>query len=85
MGAQAAVVFPDYSLSPEAKYPTAIEECYAVAAWVASDGAAHGLDPGRVAVAGDGAGGNIAAAGAIVTAVGAAWRPAPLSRRARHA
>jgi acetyl esterase len=68
VGAQAAVVFPDYSLSPGAKYPTAIEECYAVASWVASDGAEHGLDPGRVAVAGDGAGGNIAIALTLLAA-----------------
>jgi hypothetical protein len=32
------VVFPNYSLSPEAKYPTAIQECYAVARWVAAHG-----------------------------------------------
>ena len=36
--AQAAVVFPDYCRSPEAKYPTAIEECYAVAQWIAAQG-----------------------------------------------
>jgi acetyl esterase len=76
VGARAAVVFPDYSLSPEAKYPTAIEECYAVAAWVTSHGAAHGLDPGRMAVAGDGAGGCIAIALAMLAAErhGAAFR-----------
>jgi acetyl esterase/lipase len=68
VGAQAAVVFPDYSLSPEVKYPTAIEECYAVASWVASHGADHGLDPGRMAVAGDGAGGNIAIALTLLAA-----------------
>jgi acetyl esterase len=68
VGAQAAVVFPEYSLSPEAKYPTAIEECYAVASWVAEHGRAHGLDPGRIAVAGDGAGGNIAIALGLLAA-----------------
>jgi acetyl esterase/lipase len=68
VGAHAAVVFPDYSLSPEAKYPTAIEECYAVAAWVASHGVEHGLDPGRLAVAGDGAGGNMAIALTLLAA-----------------
>jgi acetyl esterase/lipase len=61
-GTGAAVVFPDYSLSPEARYPTAVEECHAVAAWVASHGADHGLDPRRVAIGGDSAGGNLAAA-----------------------
>jgi len=68
VGAQAAVVFPEYSLSPEVKYPTAIEECYAVASWVACHGAEHGLDPGRIAVAGDGAGGNIAIALTLLAA-----------------
>jgi acetyl esterase len=62
VGAGAAVVFPSYSLSPEAKYPTAIEECYAVAAWVAREGAGHDLDPGRMAVAGDGVGGTMSIA-----------------------
>jgi acetyl esterase len=62
VGAQAAVVFPNYSLSPEAKYPTAIEENYAVVKWVAEHGVAHGLDPERLAVAGDSVGGNMAVA-----------------------
>ncbi len=62
VGAQAAVVFPNYSLSPEAKYPTAIEENYAVVKWVAENGVAYGLDPERLAVAGDSVGGNMAVA-----------------------
>jgi acetyl esterase len=68
VGAQAAVVFPDYSLSPEVKYPAAIEECYAVASWVAEHGPEHGLAPDRIAVAGDGAGGNIAIALCLLAA-----------------
>ena len=59
-GTGAAVVFPDYDLSPEAKYPTAIEQIYAVAEWIRDSGADEGLDPGRVAVAGDSVGGNMA-------------------------
>jgi acetyl esterase/lipase len=62
VGAGAAVVFPDYRRSPEARYPSAIEECYTVAQWVRAAGAAHGLDGNRMAVAGDSVGGNIAAA-----------------------
>jgi acetyl esterase/lipase len=62
VGAGAAVVFPNYSLSPEAKYPTAIEECYAVAKWVAANGAKHGLSADRLVVAGDSVGGNMTAA-----------------------
>ncbi|MEW1777211.1 alpha/beta hydrolase [Streptomyces sp. NPDC086777] len=60
--AQAATVFVNYSLSPEAKYPTAVEEIYATLLWISREGAAHGLDPARVAVAGDSVGGNMAAA-----------------------
>jgi acetyl esterase/lipase len=62
VGANAAVVFPNYRLSPEAKYPTAIEESYAVAAWVAEHGAEQNLDPTRIAIAGDSVGGNMSAA-----------------------
>jgi acetyl esterase len=62
VGAQAAVIFPEYRLSPEVKYPTAIEECYSVVKWVAECGREHGLDPERIAVAGDSVGGNMTAA-----------------------
>jgi len=62
VGAQAAVVFPEYSLSPEAKYPAALEECYSVVKWVAERGREHGLDAERLAVAGDGVGGSMTAA-----------------------
>jgi acetyl esterase/lipase len=56
----AAVVFPEYSRSPEARYPVALEECYAVAGWVAEHGAERNLDGSRMAVAGDSVGGNMA-------------------------
>lgn len=59
VGAGAAVVFPNYSLSPEARYPTAIEEIYATAQWIAREGADAGLDAARFAVAGDSVGGNM--------------------------
>jgi acetyl esterase/lipase len=62
VGTGAAVVFPDYSLSPEARYPVAIDQNYAAARWVVAEGAAHGLDARRIAVAGDSVGGNMAAA-----------------------
>ncbi|KOX35114.1 esterase [Saccharothrix sp. NRRL B-16348] len=62
VGAGAAVVFPDYSLSPEARYPVALEESYAVARWIVAEGAARGLDASRLAVAGDSVGGNMSAA-----------------------
>jgi len=62
VGAGAAVAFPVYRLCPEVSYPTALEECYMVARWVARRGQEHGLDAQRLAVAGDSVGGNMAAA-----------------------
>ncbi len=61
-GAQAAVVFVNYSPAPEERYPVALEEGYAVGRWLIDNGASIGLDAGRLAVAGDSAGGNLAAA-----------------------
>jgi acetyl esterase len=61
-GTGAAVVFPNYSLSPEARYPVAIEESYAVLEWVAEHGEENALDSSRIAVAGDSVGGNMSAA-----------------------
>jgi acetyl esterase/lipase len=61
-GTGAAVVFTNYSLSPEAKYPTAIKEIYAVLEWVAQHGSEKNLDGSRIAVAGDSVGGNMTAA-----------------------
>jgi len=61
VAAGAAVAFIDYALAPEARYPVQIEQCYAVARWVTEQGESHGLDPSRIAVAGDSAGGNMAA------------------------
>ena len=62
VGAQAAVVFPEYDRSPEAAYPTAVEQSYAVAKWVRTDGESRRLDPERLVVAGDSVGGNMAIA-----------------------
>ncbi|MBS0643549.1 MAG: alpha/beta hydrolase [Acetobacteraceae bacterium] len=60
------VVSVDYSLSPEAKFPTALEECAAVVRWIASHGAEWGLDAMRLIVGGDSAGGNLALATALL-------------------
>jgi acetyl esterase/lipase len=62
VGAHAAVVFPEYDLSPEVRYPVAIEQNYTVAQWVVTEGAAKGLDATRIAVVGDSVGGNMSAA-----------------------
>jgi acetyl esterase/lipase len=57
VGAGAAGVFPVYDRAPEAKYPTQVEQNYAVGQWVLKHGAEHGLDTSRAAVAGDSVGG----------------------------
>ncbi|MCE7011258.1 alpha/beta hydrolase [Kibdelosporangium philippinense] len=62
VGTGAAVVFPEYDRSPEARYPVAIEQNYAAAKWVAQHGAEKNLDPTRIAIAGDSVGGNMTAA-----------------------
>ncbi|WP_350277453.1 alpha/beta hydrolase [Kribbella sp. HUAS MG21] len=62
VGAGAAVVFPEYDLSPEVRYPHALEQNYAVARWILAAGKEHGLDPERLAIAGDSVGGNMTAA-----------------------
>ncbi len=61
-GAQAAVVFVEYTPSPEARYPVAIEEAYAATKWIAENGRSLNLDTSRLIVAGDSVGGNMAAA-----------------------
>ncbi|MEP9361652.1 alpha/beta hydrolase [Nocardioides sp. CN2-186] len=62
VGAHAAVVFPEYDRAPEYRYPTQIEQAWAVAEWVVREGAANLLDASRMAVAGDSVGGNMSAA-----------------------
>ena len=62
VGIGAAVVFPEYDRSPEARYPVALEQSYTVAQWVADEGSSKGLDASRFAIAGDSVGGNMAAA-----------------------
>ncbi len=56
------IVSVAYRLAPENKYPASIEDAYAATKWVAEHGTEIGGDPHRVAVGGDGSGGNLAAA-----------------------
>jgi acetyl esterase/lipase len=65
VGADAAVVFVEYDRSPAAHYPVALDQCYAVAHWICDHRSDLRLDASRMAVAGDSAGGNLAAALAI--------------------
>ena len=64
--ARAALAFVEYPNSPEAHYPTAIEQGYATAQWITRDGASKGLDASRMAVAGESVGGNMTAALALM-------------------
>ena len=61
-GTEAAVVFVEYRRSPEEHYPVPLEECYAATQWIVDHGQELKLDPTRLAVAGDSAGGNMATA-----------------------
>ncbi|WP_444926219.1 alpha/beta hydrolase [Microbulbifer sp. TRSA002] len=62
----AAAVYVDYTPSPEAKYPTAINQAYAATQWVAENGEKIGVDGSRLAVAGNSVGGNMAAVVALM-------------------
>lgn len=65
-GANAAVVFVNYTPAPEAKYPAQIEEDYAATEYIAQHGEQFNIDGTRLAIAGDSVGGNMAAVVAIL-------------------
>jgi acetyl esterase len=60
------VAAPGYRLAPEAKFPAAVHDCVATLRWVADQATALDLDATRIAVGGDSAGGNLAAACTLV-------------------
>jgi len=65
-GADAMVVFVDYSRAPEHRYPVAIEEAYAATCYVSEHADDFGVDAARLAVAGDSVGGNMATVAALL-------------------
>jgi acetyl esterase len=64
--ANAAIIFVEYSRSPEVRFPVAIEEAYASTQWVSENGSEINVDGSRLAMAGDSAGGHMVAAATLL-------------------
>lgn len=64
--AKCVVVSVDYRLAPEHKFPAAVDDAYDSLEWIATQGEDFEIDPNRLAVGGDSAGGNLAAVACII-------------------
>lgn len=71
----ATVVFVDYSSSLDAPYPAGVEDCYAATLWVYQQAESLGLDPHRIALYGDSAGGALVAAVSLMLRDRQAFQP----------
>ena len=72
--AKCAIVSVDYRLAPETQFPGAIEDCYAALAWLVAEAPDLGIDPDRIGVMGESAGGGLAAALALLVRDRAEYR-----------
>jgi acetyl esterase len=66
VAAHAAVIFVEFGRAPEVQFPAAVEEAYAATTYLVDNAGSFNLDSSRLAVVGDGSGGNIAAVVAIL-------------------